>query len=723
MSVPNYLDLRRANSSLEGFAAYSVNSLNLTTDGSSERIRALSVTHDFLETLELEPLLGRDFSEGEDRIGRPAVTLIGHALWRERFGGDRNVVGRTLLLNGEAYSVAGVLPEDFWFEGDPRLLIPFQWDLEQQGRGGRWLYGVGRLREGMAPETAEADLRNVFGRLEEEYPVANDGWTVSVQGLKERTVGSERTAFYLLSAASALLLLIGCVNVTNLMLVRGERRRGEMAVRAALGGGRRPIARQFLVEGLLVTALAGVVGAGVAYGGIEVLTSLWGSDLPRAGEIGIDAAALGFSLVVALTVGIIVGLVPSVRIDLGRLYSGLREGGRGGSPGQSVVQRVLVGTEVALAVILVTGAGLLVSSAREVARIDPGVELEEALVFSVQLPSSGYPGPDAVQAYFREALDRIEALPGVEAAGISPRTPLQGGYNVTTVPSPVDPDLTASFVEIRTVTPGFFEAAGISLLEGRNFQTQDADAGAAGVLISDALARSLFPDRSAVGQTVDPFGNETHYRIVGVVESVREFGLLRDERPAIYWAFGYPALGNVRNMTFVVRAGDPLALVPEIRNVLTDLDPTIPVYSIRTMEDVATQTLGARTLATQLFTAFAAMALLLTGVGIFGILAYLVEQRTREIGIRMAIGANRGEVVGMVIGQALKLVGAGLAVGVAISVASGRFLEDLLYQVEPGDPLVLVGVLATVLAAATAAAWLPARKAAGVAPSQALRED
>ena len=730
MSVPNYLDLQAEATTLERFAAYSHASFNLAAAGAPERVRGLNVTHDFMETLGVTPIVGRDVNPGEDRIGGPAVALVSHGLWQERFGGARDVLGRTLLLNGEPYEVVGVLPADFWFQGDPRVLVPFQWDLEQQSRGSRWLSGLARLRDGVTPETARAELRSVFAGLEEEYPGPNEGWTVALQGLKERAMGQNRTAFYLLGTAAVLVLLIGCVNVANLMLVRAERRRREMAVRAAMGGGRGRITRQFLVEALLVTGLAGVVGTGIAHLGIRVLLALWGSGLPRADQVGIDGSAMGFSLALALVVGLVVGAVPALRIDQRRLYGGLREGGHGGIPAGSGLQRVLVGVEVALAVVLVTGAGLLIGSAREVARIDPGVEIEGALVFSVQLPESGYPSADATVAYFDEALERIERIPAVDAAGISPRTPLQGGFNVTTVASPIDPALEASFVEVRAVTPGFFEASGIPLLEGRGLEPRDAEAGSAGVLISDALARALYPDRSAVGETVDPFGNGTSYRIVGVVGSVREFGLLRDERPAVYWAYGYPALGAVRDMTFVVRAGDdPLQVVPDVRRALHDLDPTVPLYSVRTLDDVATQTLGSRTLATQLFVAFAAMALLLTAVGVFGILAYVVEQRTREIGIRMAVGADRRQVVAMVVGQGRRLVGLGLAAGVGLALFSGRQLEELLvqesllYQVAPDDPWTLAAVVVTVVATSAVAAWLPARRAVRVAPTRALREE
>lgn len=728
MSVPNYLDLQGSATTLEGFAAYSPNSLNLADDQSAERIAALSVTHDFLETLGVTPLVGRDLGEGEDRVGGPAITLIGYGLWQQRFGGSRDVLGRTLLLNGEPYEVVGVLPEDFWFEGDPRLLVPFQWDVEQLGRGSRWLNGVARLRDGVGPEAAQAELQGIFEGLEAEYPGPNEGWTVASRQLKERFVGGNQAAFYLMGAASLLVLLIGCVNVANLMLVRAERRRREMAVRAAMGGGRPQIVGQFLAEGLVVSLLAAALGVALAYGGVQVLLSLWGSDLPRAAQVGIDLPVMGFSVLVALGSGLVVSLFPAVRTDVRHLYHDLREGGHGGITAGSGLQRALVGVEVALAVVLVTGAGLLVNSARELAKIDPGVELEGGLVFSVQLPSSRYPGAEATVAFVQDVLDRVEGIPEVEAAGVSPRAPLQGGYNVTTVTSSVDPELEASFVEVRDVTPGFFEAAGIPLLEGRTLESGDAVPGAASILVSDALARSLFPDRSAVGETLDPFGNEAHYRIAGVVGSVREFGVLRNERPAIYWMYGYPGLGPTRNLTFVVRAGeDPLAVVPELRQVLRDLDPTLPLYSIRTLEDVATQTLGSRTLATQLFSAFAVMALLLTGIGVFGILAYVVEQRTREIGLRMAIGADAGRVVRMVVRQGLKLVGLGLVAGVGVAIVSGHYLEELLYeegllyQVAPDDPWTLVTVVAVVVAAGAMAAWLPARTAARVAPAEALQ--
>jgi len=730
VSVPNFLDLRESATTLEAFAAYSTSSFNLSTDGSPERVRGLSVTHDFLETLGVTPHLGRDPDPGEDRVGRPPIAVVGHGLWRERFAGSRDVLGRTLLLNGEPHRIVGVLPRDFWFPGDPRILVPFEWDLEQQGRGSRWLTGVARLRDGVAAETAQAELRRIFAGLEEEYPDSNRGWTVALQDLKERAVGRNRTAFYLLGAASILVLLIGFVNVANLMLVRGERRTREMAVRAAMGGGRGRITRQFVVEGLLVTLLAAVVGTGIAYGGIRALLALWGSGLPRVEQIGIDGQAMAFSVVLALVVGVAVGMVPALRTDLRRLYDGLREGGRRSASAGSGLQRVLVGVEVALAVVLVTGAGLLVHSALEVSRVDPGVELEGAFVFSVQLPPAGYPGAEETLAYFEEALDRIGRIPRVEEAAITPRAPLQGGYNVTTVSSPLDPDLEASFVEIRAVTPDFFRAAGIPLLEGRGFRPEDADAGGAGIVISDALARTLFPDRSAVGQTLDPFDNGSAYRIVGVVGSVREFGLLRDARPAIYWKYGYPGFGVGRSMTFVVRAGEePLSVVPGIRRALHELDPDVPLYSIRTLEDVAVQTVGSRTLATQLFAAFAVMALLLAAIGIFGTVAYVVEQRTREIGIRMAVGADRGEVVRMVVSQGMKLVGLGLVAGVGAALASGRLLEDLLYdenllyEVTPSDPWTLAIVVGAVAAASALATWMPARKAAAVAPTRALRAE
>lgn len=726
-ATPNYVDLARRNRTLQELAGYSVRSLNLATEAAPDRVRALAVTANFFDALGVRPVVGRAFQDGEDREGAARVAVIGARLWLDRFQGRRDVLGRTLQLSGETHTIVGVLPASFWFPGDPVVVLPFAWgesDLADGNRGSRWLSAFGRLRPGIGEEAARGDMAAITARIAEEFPGNNEGWTIVTTPFREFALGGGRTSLFLLAGAVGLVLLIGCVNVANLMLVRGERRQREMALRTALGAGRARLVRGFLLESTTLGVLAGVLGVGFAYAGIRLLLALYGGSLPRAETIGLSLPVLFFAAGLAVATGVAVGLIPSLRLDMTRLQDALRQGGGGSLGASSRLQRILVGGEVAVAVVLVAGAGLLMHSFWNLNRVETGVDPERAMVFGVELPTSGaYSEATDVAGFYDRALQEIARHPGVEHVGISPRVPLQGGYNITTLPSPDDPEIEASFVEIRQVSPDFFAAAGIPLLRGRLFEESEAREGSDVVVISDVLAETIFPDGEALGKRILTGWNDVGWEVVGIVGSVREFGVTRDRRPAVYWP--YPARYASNAMTFVVRTVDdnPLTVVPAIRDIFAGLDASLPLYGIRTMENVVIETTGSRWFATTLFVAFGAVALALAALGIFGVLAYVVEQRTREIGLRMALGATRRVVIRSVVAEGVKLVGVGLVVGLLVAGFSSGLLAELLFEVEPTDPVTLLLVSIVAVGTGLGAAYLPARRAARLQPMEALREE
>lgn len=726
MSIPNYLDLAAQNESLAEFTAYRAGSVNLAAEDAPVRARSLVVTANFFDALEVRPVRGRGFEPGEDREGAARVAVLSDRLWRERYGAGADALGQTVLVNAEPHTIVGVLPPSFWFPGDAQIVVPFAWDENDvaAGRGNRRIEGFARLNPGFTETSARAELEALFAGIAEAHPgTGSDGWTVQTFNVRDWMLGYNRTSLWLLSGAVLLVLLIACVNVVNLMLVRAERRQREIAVRAAMGAGRARLARGFLAESVLLAAVASGLGVALAWGATRVLVGLFGGQLPRADQVGLGVPVVLFAVGLALLTGFLVGLAPALRLDQARIYQVLRESGHGVAGTGSRLQRGLVAGEVALAVLLVAGAGLLMNSFWRMNRIDSGVEAEGAVAFSVELPYAVYESLESRELFFRQAVERIRGLAGVQHVGITDRIPTMGGYNITTLASPDDPELEASFVEIRRVTPGFFPAAGIPLLAGRMLTANDARNRAQVVLISDALAQQIFPNGDAIGKRINPGWTEEGFEVVGIVGSVREFGILRDKRPAFYWP--YPVPNAPRAMVFLVRTerGDPLALLPAIRATLAELDPNLPVYGVRTLEDGKLAWTGNRWLATALFGAFGALALALSALGIFGVLAFAVEQRTREMGIRIALGASSNSVVSMVVSQGLRLVALGLVIGVVAAVFASRLLGNLLYEVEPADPATLAAVAVTALAAAVAAAYLPARRAARVEPMRVLREE
>jgi predicted permease len=622
------------------------------------------------------------------------------------------------------HRVIGLLPEDFWFAGDPQLLVPFVWGqamFSDDNRGSRSLPTIGRLAAGFTPETAAEEITGITDGIGAQFPSNQEGWVATVTPLREAMLGRASSSVWLLMGAVGVVLLVACVNAANLMLVRGEQRTRETAVRAAIGAGRGTLTVQHLTESLALATVAGLVGIGLAQGMSRLLLTLWGDDLPRASTIGLDPVVLAAAVGLVLFTGLLVGLVPTLRLDVDRLHHVLRGGGRGSAARGSRLQRVLVVGEVALAVLLVSGAALLIQSFRNVTSVETGVDPEGALTFVVQLPDTRTSTEDRIR-FFEDAVEGIERLPQVQSVGISERTPLQGGFNITTLPSPDDPDIEASFVEVRRVTEGFFEAAGLDLLRGRLFDRSERG-GAGVVIISETLAETIFPDGEWLGKRILSEWNEVGWEVVGVVESVPEFGVERELRPAVYWPFGETNPPSA--MTFVVRTGDdaPGAITPDVRRIVTGLDAGAPVFAVRTFREVVLDTLGDRVFATSLFVAFGALALLLAVVGVFSVLAHMVEQRTREIGIRLALGASVAGVQRMVARETVALAGIGLVIGGVAALLSSSVLEGLLFGISASDPRVLATVVLVATLGAAAASWLPARRAMRVDPMVAMREE
>jgi putative ABC transport system permease protein len=713
----NFMDLQRSVRGGE-LAAYEATSFNVATEDRPERITALRVTSNFPRVLGVSPVVGRTFVEGEDRAGSADVVLIGHRIWQERFEGRTDIVGETMLLDARPYSIIGVLSESFWYPGSPELLVPFPFTAEQlEQRGNRWLDGIARLAPGTTAAQLDAEMNAVFDGIREQFPDGNTDWAVWTASFSEWAFGPSRNSLLLVNGAVLLLLLIGGVNVASLMLVRAERRSREMAMRVALGAGRGRIAAEQLGESLLLAALGAAAGVPVAAFAMRALVALFGASLPRAQDVSLSLPVLAFSAGTALMVGLLVGLVLVARTNTGDVYATLREAGRGGARRSDRTLRVLVTAEVALAVMLVAGAALLVHSFVRLNAVDPGVDLDNAMVFSVQLPVTTYETSDATAAFYGRALDGIHGIPGVVSAGVSERTPMQGGFNITTVTSPLDLERTASFVEIRSVTPGFFAAAGIPIIAGRGITADDLRDDRNVMVMNEELVRALYGDVDPVGTM---FGEgDGALEVVGVVGSVREFGVTQGYRPGAY--FPLQLIGQSNSMVFVVRtAGDPMAVVPDIRRVIAEIDPLLPIFSVRTLQDVVMQTVGTRWLATNLFAAFGVMALFLAAFGIFGVLAYAVEQRTREIGVRMALGATRSRVSRMVVADGMRLALVGLGLGLLATAYGSSLVADLLWEVEPTDAGTLAVAAAVTLGTAALATLMPALRATRIEPAIAL---
>jgi putative ABC transport system permease protein len=729
-SWPNYADWRDQSSTFEGLAAAYISNYNLKADTGVERVSGAAVTANTFATLGVDPLLGRAFLDEEDRPNGPSVAVLGHGLWQRRFGGNPEILGRTIDLEGKQTTVVGVMPKGFEFPIESEradLWVPLAGDEEALPRGAHFIEVVGRLKDGVTIDQAKGDLAAVAERLGQQYPDTNENRSVLVFPLHDWVVGDVRDSLLLLLGAVGFVLLIACANVANLLLARARARQREVAIRLAVGAGRLRLVRQFLVESLLLAIAGGAVGLLLATWGSDILAAAGPKDIPRLNEAGADWTVLLFTLGVSALTGIVFGLAPAIQLSRPELADSLkgtdpRSGGAG-----SRIRSALVVSEVALALVLLVGAGLMLASFARLIDVKPGFDPEQVLTAHVSLPDVRYEKIEQQIAFGDEILTRVRALPGVEAAGVATTLPLSGNSLALSLKLndgvPRDPKERLS-VGYDAISPGYFEAMGIPLREGRDFAEQDRASAPNVVVISESVARKYWPNESALGKkltigiSIDD-NPPPEREVVGIVGDVKHGGLDATKAERVYSPY---AQTPWTSMAVAVRSqGDPAALSGAIRREVLGIDDGLPVYDVTLMRGVVGSSVARPRLVASLFGAFAAVALLLAAVGIYGVMAYTVSQRTHEIGIRLALGARPVDVLRLVVGQGMGLAGLGIAIGLAGAFGVTRLMSSLLFGVSATDPVVFASIAALLAAVAFAACYLPARRAARVDPVTALR--
>ena len=731
-SVPDYYDLAARGRSFTGVAAYATTPMTLGRDGADPvRIEATAVTHEFFGLLGAAPTLGRDFVEAEDVSGGSKVAILSDALWRGRFLADSTIVGHTLRLDGGAYTIVGVAQPRVDLPGHVTdIWLPLQLSPTSTPRSRHNVMVLGRLARGASLETAGREVAALGSQLETEYPQSNRGRGISVEGMTDVVVGGVRPALVLLLGAVALLLLVACANVASLFLAQGWARTREFALRRTLGASTFRLARQFLLESLLVTGVSGLLGVLVAIWGLELLLGLAPADLPRLAEVRVDGMVLGVTLALAMSVGLIFGMVPLAqarRLDLHAAVQG--EGGRADSAGprRRRLRDALVVAEVAVSALLVIGAGLLLRSLHNLRAVDPGFRTEQVLKLDFRLPEarypqsfSNYPSWTEVTAFHSALIDQVTRLPGVVAAAVAAHHPLAPGFtNSFVIEGRENEYQQQPEIPIRPVTPGYFATMGVPLRRGRMLEPRDGVGAPDVLLINEAAARRFFAGRDPVGQRIEFWGRSRE--VVGVVANERFRGLGEDAPPA-----AYPPIAQVpmTTATLLVRTtAEPERLVPALREAVWSLDPDLALSGIEPLDRTLSDTLARPRFTTVLLGVFAVLAVLLASIGIHGLLGYAVVQRTRELGIRLALGAPRRRLLGEVVGHGVALALIGVGLGLAGALAFTRLLQGLLFGVGPTDPVIFAVTPLILAGVALLASCLPARRATRVDPMIALRSE
>jgi putative ABC transport system permease protein len=722
----DYLDWARLNGAFEGMAAALQTTVDLTRSGEPVRLQAMAVSPAFFDVLRVQPALGRTFAGGEDQPGRNRVVVLDHGFWQERFGADRGIVGRTIVLNGLAHEVVGILPASFEFPDRTIALwapLVLGGGPEPPSRANHELTVYARLKPDITLEGARAEMDRVAAQLSTDYPDTNGRHGAWVSLLRDEVVSPVRSGLLLLLGAVAFVLLIACVNVANLLLARATAQRREMAVRAALGAGRARLAGQTLTESLLLACLGGAASLIVAYWGIVLLRQLAPDGVPIVGleRIGLDGRVLGFGLALSLLTGLLFGLLPAWHLASQDVNTVLRDGGRSLVGVRRRLRVGLVVSEIALASLLLVGAGLTLRSFRALLDTQPGFHADRVITTQIVLPGSRYRGPERFASTFDSLEQRFRSIAGVRAVGATSHLPLSGqdsrrGIMVEGYVAPPD---TPTRAHPRVVTPGYFDAMGVQLVRGRPFTADDRADGPAVAIVNETMARRYWPDSSPIGKRVAFVGTGGWREVVGIVRDVRHWGVDRPVNPEMYLPFSQFPLGRV---TFAIgTSGDPRSIVGAVREHLRAVDPDLPLSNLRTMSEIAAQSLAARRTTMLLLGVFGVLALVLAAAGIYGVMAHLVALRTGEIGVRMTLGAPPGSVLRLVLVEGLLQATAGLIIGLAGAVFLMRSLRTLLYEVGPADPLTLAGVAALLLATAALACLVPAGKAMSVDPIRALR--
>jgi putative ABC transport system permease protein len=727
-SYPNYLDWRSQSRSFAQMAAFRRTAFSLTGSGEPERLQGATVTANFFEVMHTTPVVGRVFTEHHETPGQDNVVLLSYGLWQRRFAGASDVVGRTMLLSGRSYEIIGVTPQTLQYPEDVELWAPLapSEDL-RAARGSFWLPVIGRLKPGVSPEQAQAEMTAIAQSLEEEYP-GNRGYGVNVVPLQKQFVGRVEQGLVVLLAAVGFVLLIACANLANLMLGRTATRRKEFAIRSALGAARGRLVRQIVTETFVLAVVGALVGMLFAYWSTGFFLAIAGDSIPRQDAITMDGRVLGFALLLAVVACVLAGLIPALQASRRTMVEHLREGARAGTGLASRRTRhVLVAAEVALAIVLLTGAGLLVRTLMTMQRTERGFVPANVAMMTVSAPAATYPDATAVLGFYSRLLTQVRTIPGVQSAAtgtgvLQPLITRSTVFTIEGVPDPPPEERTE--YPIETVSPGYFETVGMTIVRGRGFTEADhADAPLA-VVINETFARTGWPDQDPIGRRLRPGSAQADrpwMTVVGVIGDAHRNEVTRAIRPEVYTS---ALQGPPRTQTLLVRtAGEPTAIVPAVRRELQAIDPQLPIFGVTTLEQELAQTLNQPRFQAILFAGFAAIALLLATVGIYGVTSHAVGQRTQEVGIRMAMGAARRDVLRLIFVQHLRPALIGLAIGVVGAVLLSRFLRSLLFGVSATDPATFVIVAGVLLSVAAVACWVPARRATRVDPLVALRTE
>jgi predicted permease len=744
ISQPELYDLQDNTQSFEDFAAFFTSGANLTGGDSPERVSAAFVNASLFPLLRVQPAIGRAFTEEEDKAGAGNVVILSNGLWKRRFASDPSVVNTTISLNGNSYTVLGVMPPGFSYPDNVELWTPIGFDKANPGnRGSHGLEVLSRVKQGVSIAQAKSEISSLANALAEKYPnfyPADGGFSFFLAQLQEEVVGNVKPMLILLIVSVTLVLLIACANVANMLLARATVREKEVALRAALGAGRARLIRQLLTESVMLALVGGALGVLLALFGVKLFVAFGPQNIPRINEIRVDLLVLGFSLLVTVLTGIVFGLAPALHISRPDLNNSLKEGSRGSTGSRHFVRNALVVAEVAFALMLLIVAGLTMKSFQRLLGINLGFRTENVLTMRLTLPQTKYQQNEQVATFYRRFIEQVKALPGVESAGAVTILPLSGSYSSGTT---LVEDTSAGeglqkfqghpYLEAdrRSVTPGYFESLGATLLKGRLITEADTDKSPPVAVVDEKFARRFWPDGEAVGKRVAVGGgpnNITWGEIVGVIGHIRHYGTNKEGQDRAYFPEGreqiyFPHAQNpARTMYLAIHTStDAASLTNPVRNVALSLDKDLPVYEVKTLEQLVSNAVANPRLNLVLMGIFASVALILATVGIYGVMSYSVTQRTHEIGIRMALGAQSTDVLKMVLRQGVALTGVGVVAGLAGALLTTRLMSSLLFGVSATDPVTFAVIPLLIAGVALGASFVPARRATKVDPMVALR--
>ncbi|MBD0372856.1 MAG: ABC transporter permease [Pyrinomonadaceae bacterium] len=727
VSYSNFKDWREQNDSFTDMAAYQMAGYSLQGKDVPERVTGATVTANFFDVVGVSPIAGRGFQAEDEQPASKRVVVLSDALWRRNFGADAGIIDREITLSGRQYTVIGVMPQGFQYPSrSTQFWTPLDLTEEQiSNRDEHWLMTLARLKPGVTIEEAQAGMTTIARRIEQQYPEIQTGRGVQLVPLHEELVSFARPALLMLLGAVGFVLLIACTNVANLLLARSASRRREIAIRMALGAGRWHLIRQFLTESVLLFIMGGTLGLLIAKWGIDTLSSWASIFTPRFGEANLDGRVMSFTLLISFLTGVIFGLAPAVQSSKTDVQTALKEGGSTGGTPRNWIRSTLVVLEVAAALVLLVGAGLLIKSFTRLLSTDTGMQTENVITAGLTLPQALYSTNDARTAFYQKVLDNLSTRPAVKAAGVINILPIQNtGHNgkIWVEGEAAPPPGSEPIAEYRAASPDYFSTLCIPLVEGRYFNAQDRQGAVPVAIVNKTFARRYLRGRAPLGQRVRK--EETGWlSIVGVVGDVKQSGLTQAVMPEVYTSYAQTESGTLtQGMTLVVRAeGERTELVSSIRRAVAEADPAQPVHNVQTMQEVINNSVSDRRMTMQLLAIFAGLALFLAMIGIYSVMAYVVTQNTREIGLRMALGAQARDVLKLVVGQGMVLTVLGIALGLVASLALTRLIKSLLFGVEATDLLTFICVSLFLILVAGLACYIPARRATRIDPMVALR--